>query len=163
MQKDIDSNPLRLSSLFKPPLPPVHYLNLPLNREGRWDTKNDFSPSFLHLSVLHCNLPPPIPKVNKTLKQLTPLPVLMQKWPYPPKSVTLILFMIFLFLQTGKEHPFSFQMMPRLCKCANRLKSYWWINLATVQSSILRNWAEKMLFRIQQYYNSHNLKCLNLS
>ena len=35
-------------------------------------------------------------------------------------------------------------------------------NLATVESSILRNWAGKKSFRIQQYYSSYNLKCLKL-
>ena len=67
-------------------------------------------------------------------------------WPYHPKWVTLILFMEFWFLHTFKEHLFSFQMIPKLCKSAYRFKSYWWINLATVESSILTNWAEKICF-----------------
>ena len=46
-------------------------------------------------------------------------------WPYPPKQVTLILFMKFWFLHTCKEHSFSFQMISKLCKSACRFKSYW--------------------------------------
>ena len=49
-------------------------------------------------------------------------------WPYPPKRGILIVSMKFWFLQTCKEHSFSFQMIPRLCKCAYRLKNiYKWI------------------------------------
>ena len=43
-------------------------------------------------------------------------------WPYPPKRVTLTLFMKFWFLHTCKEHSFSFQMIPTLCKSASRFK-----------------------------------------
>ena len=46
-------------------------------------------------------------------------------WPYPPKQVTLILFMKLWFLHTCKGHSFSFQMIPKLCKFAYRFKSYW--------------------------------------
>ena len=79
-----------------------------------------------------------------------PLYTPWSRWPYPPKRVTLILSIKFWFLHICKEHLFSFQMIPTLCKSADRFKSYWWINLATVESSILRNWAEKIRFA----YNS---------
>ena len=46
-------------------------------------------------------------------------------WPYPPKWVTLILFMKFWFLHTCKALSFSFQMVPKLCRSAYRFKSYW--------------------------------------
>ena len=50
---------------------------------------------------------------------------MQHEWSYPPKSVKLILFKKSGFLQTCCEHSFSFQMIPRLCKCAYRFKSYW--------------------------------------
>ena len=46
-------------------------------------------------------------------------------WPYPPKWVTLILFMKFWFLHICKVHSFSFQIITKLCKSANRFKSYY--------------------------------------
>ena len=91
-------------------------------------------------------------------------------WPHPPEWATLILFMKFGFLHTCKEHSFSFQMIPKLCRSADRFKSYWWINLATVESSILRNWAEKIHFAynsftavtIRNAWNCHKMPLLTI-
>ena len=55
---------------------------------------------------------------------------LLYMWPCPPKWVTLILFMTFLFLHSCKEHSFSFQMIPKFCKSPYRFKSYWYIWLS---------------------------------
>ena len=69
-------------------------------------------------------------------------------WPYHPKQVTLILFMKFWFLHTCTN--FHFKWYQDLANQPTGWKLLIKINLAAVESSILRNWAEKICFA----YNS---------
>ena len=82
-------------------------------------------------------------------------------WPYPPKRVTLILFMKFWFLHTCTN--FHFKWYQDLANLPTGSKV-----IDKNQSGCRREFhSEKLgwenLFRIQQYYGSYNLKCLKLS